>query len=303
MSELETRQLRYFVAVAEERHFGRAAQRLGMAQPPLSRAIRDLERQLGIQLLERTTRQVSLTPAGEALLHDARVALNAVAAAERRARRAGQPAPALRLALKADYDAGLLPRILDAYAALPVELLLGGHGEQVPALHDGRADVALLPTPFDERGLDTEPLITGPCVVALAAADPLAARTSLRLSDLAGRELPGGAPAERGRMPAPPPGNRRTFDLSQIFNLVEVGGVVWFLPEFVARRFPRPGTAYRPVAGLDPVTLAVAWPAESRSPAVAAFVRAAKEVAETAGSPRDPAGPGPGQLADSARVL
>src|SRR4051812_2812141 len=109
MSELETRQLRYFVAVAEERHFGRAAERLGMAQPPLSRAIRDLERQLGVQLLVRTPRQVALTPAGAALLDDARVALDAVAAAERRARRAGQPVPALRLALKADYDAGLLP--------------------------------------------------------------------------------------------------------------------------------------------------------------------------------------------------
>jgi DNA-binding transcriptional LysR family regulator len=280
MSELETRQLRYFVAVAEELHFGRAAERLGMAQPPLSRAIRELERQLGVQLLVRTTRQVTLTPAGAALLDDARVALDAVAAAERRARHAGQPVPALRLALKADYDAGLLPKILEAYSVLPVELLLGGRGEQVPALHDGRADVALLLTPFDERGLDVEPLITGPCVVAVAAADPLAARTLIRLSDLVGRKLPNGTPAERGRMEPPPGGTHRSYDLSQIFNLVEVGGVVWFLPEFVARRFPRPGTAYRPVEGLDPVTLTVAWPATSRSAAVAAFVRTAREVLE-----------------------
>ena len=147
MSDLETRQLRYFVAVAEERHFGRAAERLGMAQPPLSRAIRDLERQLGVQLLIRTTRQVTLTSAGETLLADARVALDAVAAAEHRARHAGRPVRTLRLALKADHDAGLLPKIMDAYRTLPVELLLGGHGEQVPALRDGRADVALLPTP------------------------------------------------------------------------------------------------------------------------------------------------------------
>src|SRR4051812_48548305 len=98
MSDLETRQLRYFVAVAEELHFGRAAERLGMAQPPLSRAIRDLERQLGVQLLVRTTRQVTLTPAGGTLLTDARVVLDAVAAAQSRATRAGQPVPALRLA-------------------------------------------------------------------------------------------------------------------------------------------------------------------------------------------------------------
>src|SRR4051812_47067959 len=194
MTDLEVRQLRYFVAVAEELHFGRAAERLGMAQPPLSRAIRELERQLGVQLLERTTRQVALTAAGSVLLDDARRALDVVSAAARRARNAGQVTPRLRLALKADYDAGMLPRILAAFqeqeAALPVELLLGGRGEQIPALRDGRADVAILPEPFDGRGMDVEPLLTEPRLVALAADDPLAARTDLRLADLAGRTLP-----------------------------------------------------------------------------------------------------------------
>ncbi|MER6665496.1 LysR family transcriptional regulator, partial [Amycolatopsis japonica] len=88
MGDLETRQLKYFVAVAEELHFGRAAERLSMAQPPLSRAIRDLERRLDVRLFERTTRQVTLTSAGEIFLRDARTALEAVAAAERRARQA-----------------------------------------------------------------------------------------------------------------------------------------------------------------------------------------------------------------------
>ncbi|MGK5553543.1 LysR family transcriptional regulator [Actinomadura kijaniata] len=307
MSDLEVRQLRYFVAVAEELHFGRAAERLGMAQPPLSRAIRDLERQLGVRLLERTTRRVALTPAGEVLLRDARTALDAVAAAARRARHAGQPEPGLRLALKADYDGGLLPRILDAYrdqeAALPVTLVLGGRDEQAPAVRDGRADVALLPAPFDERGLDVEPLLTEPRLVALAAADPLAARPSLRLADLAGRVLPDGAPADREERPlardAPagwPPATARPgvagvpprrLDLAQIFNLVELGSLVWFPPVSLARRHPRPGVAYRTVTDLPPLTLALAWPRESRSPAVAAFVRTATAVAEAA---RVPAG-------------
>ena len=121
MNELETRQLRYFVAVAEELHFGRAADRLGIAQPPLSKAIRDLERQLGVHLLARTTRRVTLTQAGQTLLADARNVLDAAAAAARRARRAGHQERKLRVALKADFDAGLLPLILDAYDALPVD--------------------------------------------------------------------------------------------------------------------------------------------------------------------------------------
>jgi DNA-binding transcriptional LysR family regulator len=288
MNDLEVRQLRYFVAVAEELHFGRAADRLGMAQPPLSRAIRDLERQLGVVLFERTTRQVRLTPAGEVLLRDARTALDAVTAAASRAQEAGRTSPRLRVALKADVDGGLLPQILDAYAAddaaLPVELVLGRFGEQPQVLREGRADVALLMSPFDDRGLDSEPLLTEPLLAALAAADPLAARTDLRLADLAGRRLPGGSPADRGRptgprpVGAPPPAS----NLAEIFSLVETGSVVFFAPASVARRYPRPAIAYRPVSDLPDSTLALAWPQDARSAAVAAFVRAACTVAAAA---------------------
>ncbi|MGW0197224.1 LysR family transcriptional regulator [Nonomuraea sp. NPDC003201] len=288
MNDLEVRQLRYFVAVAEELHFGRAAERLGMAQPPLSRAIRALERQLGVPLLVRTTRHVALTPAGETLLRDARIALDAVTAAARRARHAGRSDPVLRLALKADYDGGLLPGILAAYrseaAALPVELVLGGKGEQLAALHDGRADVALVPAPLDEpldaRGLDVEPLLTEPRLVALAASDPLASRSRLRLADLTGRILPDGTPADgREACPATAGTRPRRLDLAEIFNLVEVGSIVWFPPASVAPRHPRPGIAYRIVSDLAPITLTLAWPHHSRSPAVAAFVRTATATA------------------------
>ncbi|WP_433598061.1 LysR family transcriptional regulator [Nocardia sp. CA-135953] len=283
MSDLEVRQLRYFVAVAEELHFGRAADRLGMAQPPLSRAIRELERQLGVQLFERTTRHVVLTPPGETLLRDARTALDAVAAAAERARHVGRPTPGLRLALKADYDAGLLPRIIETYrldeAAVPVEFILGGRGEQVPALRQGRADVALITAPFDDRGLDIEPLLTEPRLVALAASDPLAAQATLCLADLAGRLLPDGTHADRDGLVPSSGTSRPVRDLAQIFNLIELGDSIWFPPTSVARRHPRPGIAYRPVTDLKPTTLAVAWPQTCHSPAVAAFVRAATAVA------------------------
>ena len=308
MSDLEVRQLRYFVAVAEELHFGRAAGRLGMAQPPLSRAIRELERQLGVTLLERTTRQVALTPAGRTLLRDARTALDAVTAAARRARHAGQPEPGLRLAMKADYDGGLMPQIFAAYqnepAALPVELLLGGRGAQEPALRDGSADIALIPLPFSDHGLDVEPLLTEPRVLAIAATDPLAAHTSLCLADLTGRVLPDGCRADREGLPPvsgaeprdddqrPPVSAApdRSLDLAQIFNLIELGNIVWFPPVSIARRHPRPDIAYRTVSDLPPLELALAWPAESRSPAVAAFVRTAAAIAAVA-YPRDPTAP------------
>ncbi|MFC4534758.1 LysR family transcriptional regulator [Sphaerisporangium dianthi] len=286
MNDLEVRQLRYFVAVAEELHFGRAAARLGMAQPPLSRTIRDLERQLGVTLFERTTRQVKLTGAGEVLLRDARTALEAITAAAHRARHAGSTSPRLRIALKADIDGGLLPQILDAYsadpAALPTELILGGFGDQPRALRDGLADVALVLCPMDDRGLDSEPLITEPVLVAMAATDPLAARTRLCLADLAGRNLPSGAPADAGRAaPRRPGATRPASNLSEIFNLVETGGIVFFAPASVARRNPRPGVAYRPVSDLPDCTLAIAWPQDARSPAVAALVRVACAIAAT----------------------
>jgi DNA-binding transcriptional LysR family regulator len=313
MNELEVRQLRYFVAVAEELHFGRAAERLGMAQPPLSRAIRELERQLGVLLLTRTTRQVALTHAGEVLLQDARIALDAISAAGRRARHAGQATPRLRLALKPDIDGGLLPQVLAAYAreqaALPVELVLGRVGEQAQAVRDGRADAALLLAPFDDRELDHEPLVTEPFLVAVAADSPLAAHTSLRLAELAGWGLPDGSPADQGpvlsrhgfsgahiRQPGPA-GNESpaastvqdASDLPQIFKLVELASIVCFFPASLTRRYPRPEIAYIPVEDLAPATLSVAWPQHSRSAAVAAFVRAGSAVAATrpgAGSPQ-----------------
>jgi DNA-binding transcriptional LysR family regulator len=198
-----------------------------------------------VVLFERTTRQARLTAAGEVLLRDTRTALEAVTAAACRAREAGSPSPRLRVALKADVDGGLLPQILDAYcaddAALPPELVLGGFGEQAQALRDGLADVGLLLCPFDGRGLDSEPLLTEPLLAALAAADPLAARTRLCLADLAGRRLPGGSAANHGRPAGPRAGQPLpASNLSEIFNLVETGSVVFL-------RLPRwPGATRDP---------------------------------------------------------
>ncbi|QHC21493.1 LysR family transcriptional regulator [Streptomyces sp. GS7] len=279
---METRELRYFVAVAEELHFGRAAQRLGIAQPPLSRAIRQLERRLGAALLERTSRAVTLTEAGAVLLREARAALDAVEAAERRTRRAALAATGhagLVLATKAGASSELLADLLDAYAAEPdavtVDLLLCGIGEQERLLRDGRADVALLHRPFDTTaGFDTEELRTERQVVVLPAGHPLTARTHVRMADVT--ELPGLPmprwPGRDGTYPDGPGPQAR--DHAQLLQLIALGRACWIAPESCRAQL-RDDLAAVPVLDAPTVTTVIAWPPHSRSRAVAGLVRTA----------------------------
>ncbi|MFD6264111.1 LysR family transcriptional regulator [Micromonospora chalcea] len=279
---METRELRYFVAVAEELHFGRAARRLGIAQPPLSRAIQQLERRLGVTLLERDSRSVALTAAGSVLLREGRAALDAVDAADRRTRRAGQAAtggPGLVLATKAGASSELLPKLLDAYAAepdaVPVEVLLCGIGEQERLLRDGRADVALLHLPFDSTtGLDTEELITEPQVAILPAGHPLARRPHLLMAEVeALPDLPMPRwPRADGSYPDGPGPEVR--DHAQLFQLIALGRTVVVLPES-ARSLLLADLAAVPVPDAPAVTTVIAWPPHSRSRALAGLIRTA----------------------------
>ena len=159
MDNVEVRELRYFRAVAEELNFSRAAGRLGMAQPPLSRAIRLLERRLGVQLFERTSRHVTLTPAGQVLFAESGKALDAVAAAVRHTRRAAQAPPALIVTAKSGDATEVLRRIVEAYPAA-AEIVVSEFGEQARMVRDGRADVAVVSCPGDHDGLDLEPIHT-----------------------------------------------------------------------------------------------------------------------------------------------
>ncbi|ACU37774.1 LysR family transcriptional regulator [Actinosynnema pretiosum subsp. pretiosum] len=273
---VESRPLRYFVAVAQELNFARAAERLAISAPPLSRAIRKLEADLGVVLFERDTHRVALTPAGRVLLEQARRALEALDAAVARTRRAGEDEPKLVLAVKADSDAGLLTAILDRFAAqqdaTPVSVRLCGWNEQAGLLRRGEADVALAHRPFDETGLDWEVVAAERPVAAVPVAHPLAGRDSATLTEL---DLPFRTDDEFGRHREALVARHGVRDLPQLLKLVELGEFVTLVPDSVAVRYPRPGVAYLRVPDAPPVELAVVWPGESRSRAVAALVRAA----------------------------
>jgi DNA-binding transcriptional LysR family regulator len=279
---LDSESIRKFVVVAEELHFGRAAARLGIAQPPLSRAIRQLERRLGVELLERAGRTVTLTEAGAVLLREGRAALDAVDAAGRRTRRAARAAagePGIVLATKAGAAGELLAKLLDAYAAEPgaaaVDVLLCQPGEQERLLRDGQADVALLHRPFDSTaGFDTEELHTEGQVLVLPAGHPLAGSPGLPLADAAA--LPG-LPLPRwrgldGRYPDGPGPEVR--DNTQLHQLIALGRACAVLPESVRTHLGH-GLAAVPVPDAPLVTTVIAWPPHSRSQAVAGLVRAA----------------------------
>jgi DNA-binding transcriptional LysR family regulator len=266
MDRLETRELAYFLAVAEELHFGRAATRLGIAQPALSKAIRQLERRLDVTLFERTSRAVALTDAGLVLTREARFALDAVSAAALRTQRAGIREPRLSLAMKPGGDGGLLPAIIAGYErepeVLPVEVVFDA--DSAGLLREGRADAALLYAPPDElRGLDTETLLAEPPVAVLPRSHPLAQRASLHMADLAGETL--------HRKPTDP---SKMKSITALMHLIALGRMIAVLPRVLTTPLRDDLTAV-PVADVPPVVLLLAWPAHSTSPSVAALARAA----------------------------
>ncbi|MGW7531609.1 LysR family transcriptional regulator [Amycolatopsis sp. NPDC054798] len=272
MAELETRELEYFLAVASELHFGRAAVRLSIAQPALSKAIQRIETRLGVQLFTRSSRHVELTAAGEALQEHGRHALNAVSAAARNARRAGESH--LRLVLKPGGDAGLLSGILAEYSRHPdahqVDILFSGPADRSDFLLSGRADVGLLFVPFDDlTGLAHETLHAEDRVAIVPGTHRLARRESVRLSDLDGETLPSwkGVPGAEGTGP-------EVADVVQLLHLISLERMVGVLPRSLVDQVP-PGVVCVPIADAPPSQLVLAWNEQDRRPQVASFVNAA----------------------------
>lgn len=270
---LEVRELRYFVAVAEQLHFGRAATRLRIAQPALSKTIQRMEARLGVALFTRSSRSVSLTAAGEQLREHGIHILSDVDVAVRRTRQAAEQEP-LRLVMKPGGDAGLLSGLLAAYAEQPdarrVEVLFAGGAGRSGLLRDGHADVGLLYAPFDDlTGLTAITLRTEDRVAILPDSHALAGRLRIRSDDLAGETFPrwSGIATEQT-------GGVQIADVTELIPLVRIGRVVSVLPRSLVTPTPA-GTVTVPVedAGVSRIVLARA--ARDHRPSVAAFVAAA----------------------------
>ncbi|MFF2920986.1 LysR family transcriptional regulator [Streptomyces celluloflavus] len=187
---MELRTLRYFVAVAEELHFGRAAGRLHMSQPPLSRAIKQLETEIGATLFDRSSAGVRLTPVGAVLLDEAR-SLLAQADRVRVRVAAAAGAATLTVGILGDSTDPGVTRLAGAYRRrhphVEVRIRETDLTDPTCGLHAGLVDVALTRGPFDETALTVHELRADPVGALLRADDPLARRDGLRLADLADR--------------------------------------------------------------------------------------------------------------------
>jgi DNA-binding transcriptional LysR family regulator len=193
---VELRQLRYFVAVAEELHFGRAADRLHMSQSPLSRAIRELEREVGVVLFVRTTRRVELTPAGAVLLERARRALLEVDHAVDEARRAGEPERGVVTIGYGPFSRSLVRRIADAVKAHEPELVVRLEEGVAPELaaRVGTGELvaaAALATPAAARrfGVRVDALCDEPLLAALPATHSYARAGAVPVAVFAGERV------------------------------------------------------------------------------------------------------------------
>ncbi len=283
---MELRHLRYFVAVAEEKHFGRAAERLHIAQPPLSQQIRRFEAELGEPLLYRTTRSVELSPAGAVLLERAREILAAVDSAIEDARRAARGEYG-RLAIgftgSSTYE--MLPSLAVALRRELPGVVLDLRGElltpaQVERLLAGTLDLGLLRPPVHERDLEIEVLRSEPLIAVLPESHRLATADAVPLDELASEpfvtypshfrsvlhDAVEDACAAHGFKPL---AAHEVSETATLVSFVAAGLGVSLVPASVGNMTVR-GAIYRPLADdATRVELAVAWRRDDDRPVLA----------------------------------
>ena len=286
--DLDLRKLRYFVAVAEELNYGRAADRLHIAQPVLSRQIAQLERELGTVLLHRSKQGTELSPAGALLLDDARTLLGQAAAMQRRARVSGRGRTHFSVGFMPGVTLTPLVRELRArFPDLSLDVVRTGWEDQVDVVHDGRVDLSFVRLPVPRADLTIVPLYTEPRLVVLAEGHPLAARRHLTLADIARLDLlqpPDFHPDWRDAAAAARPGALTTgraalpsvSTVEEKLEHVAQGRGIVILPRSATEFYTRADVVCRPVDGLGPGETGVAYAPGRPSPVLAAAVELAK---------------------------
>ncbi|MEV0115722.1 LysR substrate-binding domain-containing protein [Streptomyces sp. NPDC050844] len=301
------RHLECFVAVAEESHFGRAAARLGMAQPPLSQRIQRLERELGVRLFDRTSRQVTITKAGVLLLDEARALLarsDALMATARRVR--DGESGLLRAGLSADIGgetvAAIMADFRQRHVGVELELHELSTAQQLARFASHDLDVGLIHHPCDITGLELGPVLRRELGVLLSRAAPQAALGEIPLASLSGYDLVlfprAGAPALHddilttcARGGYSPAAVRHGQGSSFVRGLVLSANAVAFSPRDVHPSGDRdPDVVWRPLTGAPLAWRhSVAWPQGHRDSAVSTFTDAAtRALRDTAGASADP---------------
>lgn len=280
--DLDLRKLRYFVVVAEELNFGRAARRLHIAQPVLSRQIRAFEGELGVQLFVRGVTGTQLTGAGAQLLQDAKVLLEEAKALQQRLFHAAGPSRTVTV--------GVLPGLRATAAAAAFEA--GGEGrhavvrqvgwaDQVEVVRNGDIDVVYAREVDDTTGLGTAPLLLEPYCAVVPVDDALAGRSSVTMDDLADRLLLHDptmltdlrraiAPTQRW---APPPTAVHTVE-DKLEHVAACEGFV-VLPRSTTDFYRRPDVCVVPVEDLPPNRVTLIWNAATDNPVRDEFVAAA----------------------------
>ncbi|VBI77074.1 LysR substrate-binding domain-containing protein [Burkholderia pseudomallei] len=312
----DLRQWRYFVAVADERHFGRAAERLSMTQPPLSQAIRALEDALGVALFARTKRSVELTAVGAALLPDVRRLIAAADALPPLAQSLARgEAGSLALAFVSTADYGLLPQLLREFGAryphVRLQLAEATSDVQIEELVAGRIDAGLVIPPVPPRhaaSLSYLPVLREPLVVAMPAeaaeaaeaanAADAAADAPVRIADIASLPLvifprrlaPGFYDIITGCYGAAgvtPRIGQEAIQMQTIVSLVSAGMGVALVPQSL-RNLRRTGVVYRALADPAPVVeTGLVWRTDDVSPVLAGFIDVVRGAARRA-SPSQP---------------
>ena len=293
---IELRHLHYFIAVAEELHFSRAAERLHISQPPLSQQIRSLEDELGVKLFERTKRQVQLTEAGKVFLERSYLVLAQLEQAIEVTQRIGRGEVG-RLAIgfvgSATYT--VLPDILsvfrEQFPAVELRLHELTTVQQIQAMHHKQIDIGIVRSAIIEPGLSTECVLQESLVLALPETHPLSAQTKVSLSALADESFIL-FPAKLGpifheqiihtcqQAGFRPKVAQEAVQMQTIVGLVAAGMGIAFVPASM-QNFHRSGVIYRPLQEQTPETgLYLAWRQHDSSPVIRAFLSLARKTTQ-----------------------